>query len=309
MDFNTNFEELFYHALRIRLVEERIIQLYPSDVIQSPVHLSIGQEAVAVGACAALRPSDLLFCSYRGHAFYLAKGGSMPAMFAELYGRATGCGHGKAGSMHLAAPEVGLMGASAVVASTIPHAVGAALAANYQHKDQVIMAAFGDGATEEGVYHEALNLAALHHLPVVFLCENNKLAVHSSIAARQAYSIVNHVKQYGISAMSIEEGYDFQKISEVCTEVIARVRRTRSPQFLEIQTFRYKEHVGPGDDFHVGYRSQSQFEAWMACDPLFQYPELVEQFRPPILQEIEEAVEFAEHSPYPEKDMVLADVI
>ena len=172
-------DTLFYQALRIRLVEERIIELYPTDKIQSPVHLSIGQEAVAVGVCRSLRTTDLLFSSYRSHAFYLAKGGDLRTMFAELFGRVTGCCGGKAGSMHLAAPEVGFMGASAVVASTIPHAVGAALAAQrLKRTDQVIVVAFGDGATEEGVYHESLNFAGLHKLPLVLLCENNGLAVH-----------------------------------------------------------------------------------------------------------------------------------
>lgn len=196
MNFPGIYEELFYKALRIRLVEERIIELYPSDKIQSPVHLSIGQEAVAVCACQSLKQADLLFCSYRSHAFYRAKGGHLCEMFAELYGKATGCGRGKAGSMHLAAPEVGLMGSSAVVASTIPHAVGAALAAERLKKPQVIVAVFGDGATEEGVYHESLNFAALHKLPIVFFCENNGLAVHSKLEARQAYR-----QQYGFNSV------------------------------------------------------------------------------------------------------------
>ncbi len=309
MEYTTQFEELFYEALRIRLVEERIIDLYPSDVIQSPVHLSIGQEAVAVGACAGLTHRDLLFCSYRGHAFYLAKGGDLGLMFAELYGKATGCGHGKAGSMHLAAPEVGLMGASAVVASTIPHAVGAALATKSLQKDQVIMVAFGDGATEEGVFHESLNLAALHQLPVIFLCENNQLAVHASIQTRQAYSIIDHVKLYGIRAEKIEAGYDFERVAEICLQAIACVRETGTPYFLEIQTFRYKEHVGPGDDFDVGYRSPLALEQWKQHDPLEQHPALIKKYQPRITAEIDQAVEFAEKSPFPEKEMVLADVI
>ena len=162
MNFPNLYEDLFYKALRIRLVEECVIELYPSDKIQSPVHLSIGQEAVAVGVCQSLRPTDLLFCSYRSHAFYLAKGGDLDQMMAELYGKVTGCCEGKGGSMHLAAPEVGLMGASAIVASTIPHAVGAALAAKRLNKGHVIVAAFGDGATDEGAYHESLNFAVLH---------------------------------------------------------------------------------------------------------------------------------------------------
>ena len=194
--------------LRIRLVEERVIELYPSDKIQSPVHLSIGQEAVAVGACHSLRPTDLLFGTYRGHAFYLAKGGDLNQLMAELYGKATGCGRGKAGSMHLAAPEVGMMGSSAVVASTTPHAVGAALAAKMRKTDQVIMAVFGDGATDQGVHHESLNFAALHQVPLLFLCENNGLAVHTRRETRQAYTLVEQSALYGIPSVRLEEGYD-----------------------------------------------------------------------------------------------------
>src|SRR5215469_12682757 len=181
------FEALFRECLRIRLVEEKIIELYPSDRIQSPVHLSIGQEAVAVGTCETLRPTDLLFATYRSHAFYLAKGGDLNRMFAELYGRIDGLAKGKAGSMHLAAPDVGMMGSSAVVATNLPHAAGAALAARNRRTDQVIVCAFGDGATEEGVYHETLNFVALMQLPVVLLCENNGLAVHASQKERQSY--------------------------------------------------------------------------------------------------------------------------
>ena len=185
-------ERLIIGALRIRMVEERVIALYPSDRIQSPVHLGIGQEALAVGACHALRPADLLFATYRSHAFYLAKGGDLSRLFAELFGRRDGCARGKGGSMHLAAPEVGFMGTSAIVSSTIRPAVGAALAAERLAKDQVVVAAFGDGATEEGAYHESLNFAALHRLPVLFLCDNNGLAVHSPLASRQAYRIAEH---------------------------------------------------------------------------------------------------------------------
>ena len=147
------YRRLFRTALLIRLVEERIIELYPSDKIQSPVHLSIGQEAVAVGVCDGLRPDDLVFATYRSHGFYIAKGGGLDAMFAELYGRKGGVSGGKAGSMHLTAPEVGLMGSSAVVASTIPHAVGAGLSFKRRGSTRIAVAVFGDGATEEGVYH------------------------------------------------------------------------------------------------------------------------------------------------------------
>ena len=309
MNSTNVFEQLFFQALRIRLVEERIIELYPSDVIQSPVHLSIGQEAVAVGACHSLAEKDLLFCTYRSHAFYLAKGGKLNEMFAELYGKVTGCARGKAGSMHLTAPEVGLMGASAVVASTIPHAVGAALAAKRLDKNQVIVGVFGDGATEEGVYHESLNFAALHRLPVIFLCENNGLAVHSFRKVRQNFEIFEHAQSYGLRSYNIQDGYDFVKIAEVMTDVIAHVRNAQEPAFVEIQTFRYKEHVGPGDDFSCGYRNIEELQNWKRHDPLEQFSALVEAFRPVIMQEIEEAVRFAEDSPFPSIEELLCDVV
>ena len=302
-------ETLLYRSLRIRRVEERIIQLYPSDTIQSPVHLSIGQEAVAVGACHALTPSDLLFCSYRSHAFYLAKGGDLGAMFAELYGKATGCGRGKAGSMHLAAPEVGLMGASAVVASTVPHAVGAALAAKRLGKPQVVMAAFGDGATDQGVYHESLNYAALHRLPVLFLCEDNGLAVHSRPAARQAYRIAEHAAAYGLPVTTVAEGWDPLAVHETLGRVIAEVREERTPRFVHVRTFRYREHVGPGEDWTAGYRSREELERWQARDPLIHERALVAAFEPSIRAEIDAAVAFAERSPWPDEAQLLADVL
>jgi len=309
MNSKNVFEQLFFQALRIRLVEERIIELYPSDVIQSPVHLSIGQEAVAVGACYSLTKNDLIFCTYRSHAFYLAKGGNLREMFAELYGKITGCAGGKAGSMHLAAPEVGLMGASAVVASTIPHAVGAALAAKRLSKDQVIVGVFGDGATEEGVYHESLNFAALHRLPVIFLCENNGLAVHSFRKARQNFDILGHAQSYGLPVYHISQGYDFVKVAETMSEVIAHVRTSQEPVFVEIQTFRYKEHVGTGEDYSCGYRNLEEFQSWKRQDPLENFPALVEAFRPMIMQEIDAAVHFAESSPFPSSEELLRDVV
>jgi TPP-dependent pyruvate/acetoin dehydrogenase alpha subunit len=309
MVFPSLYDELFYKALKIRLVEEKIIELYPSDKIQSPVHLSIGQEAVAVGICQSLLPTDLLFGSYRGHAFYLAKGGNLREFFAELYGKVTGCGQGKAGSMHLAAPDVGFMGSSAVVASTIPHAIGAALATRQLNKDQAIVCVFGDGATEEGVYHESLNFASLHQLPIILICENNGLAVHSHLRARHSYKILEHAKTYGIATMQITDGYDFLKIHEVFSHIAAEVKQTQSPHLLEIHTYRYKEHVGPGDDFQAGYRVIEQLQQWQAKDPLILDRDSVAKYRDIIVQEIDDAVAFAESSPFPGREYLLADVI
>ncbi|CAN5884364.1 thiamine pyrophosphate-dependent dehydrogenase E1 component subunit alpha [soil metagenome] len=302
------YRRLFRSALLIRLVEERIIDLYPSDKIQSPVHLSIGQEAVAVGVCDALLPGDLVFATYRSHGFYIAKGGSLDAMFAELYGRKGGISGGKAGSMHLAAPEVGLMGSSAVVASTIPHGVGAAMSFKRRGTKQIAVTVFGDGATEEGVYHESLNFAALTKVPVLFLCEDNGLAVHSHRPVRQAYSLPSHAATFGIASRRVEEGWDMMAIRKATLEAAATVR-AGEPFVLEIVTSRYKEHVGVGEDFHFNYRSSDDVDAWKRRDPLIVDTQLVEALRPELEREIAEAVAFAEASPPPGRAELLTDVI
>jgi len=299
---------LFREALRTRLVEEKIIELYPTDKIQSPVHLSIGQEAVAVGVCESLTPQDLLFSTYRGHAYYLAKGGDLKAMMAELYGRIDGFAKGKAGSMHLAAPEAGMMGSSAVVGSTIPHAVGAALAARFRRTDQIIVATFGDGATEQGSYHESLNFCALHKLPVLFICENNGLAVHASLAERHSYSIIEHARVFGIESSRIEHGWDFVEIGDRVAEAVSAMRRDAAPRLIEILTCRYREHVGPGEDFAAGYRSASEVDAWKAKDPLIQDRHLAQSLRDGLAGEIAAAVAFAEASQPPGPSELLTDV-
>tara|TARA_R110000787_G_scaffold14819_18_gene45610 strand:- start:235 stop:2310 length:2076 start_codon:yes stop_codon:yes gene_type:complete len=303
-----SYDELFERALLIRQAEERIIALYPDDKVQSPVHLSIGQEAVAVGVCAALAPDDWVFCSYRSHAFFLAKGGDLNAMFAELYGKATGGAGGKAGSMHLTAPEVGLMGSSAVVASTIPHAVGAAYASKLNGDGRVHVAVFGDGATEEGVYHESMNFAALHKLPVLFVCENNGFAVHSRPEARQAYGIGEHARAYGIAVHKIDAGYDFQQVHDGVAPLVEALRRGDGPQFVEIATCRYKEHVGPNDDFDAGYRSIDEISEWRKRDPLLIDRETVERLQPSVERDIDAAVAHAEQSPWPGRDALLTDI-
>ena len=302
-------EELFYQSLRIRMVEEKLIELYPADKIQSPVHLSIGQEAVASGLCRTLLPTDLLFATYRSHAFYLAKGGDLKQMMAELYGKSSGGCGGKAGSMHLAAPEVGFMGSSAVVASAIPHAVGAALAAKRLGKDQVIVTVFGDGATEQGVFHESLNFAALQRVPVLFVCENNGLAVHSQQRARQSYDVLELAKVYGLPVTSIAEGYDDHIIFQRMQSIVSRVRTTAQPQLVEIKTFRYKEHVGPGEDWDAGYRHRQDLVRWQQQDPLINRSDLVARFEHSIREEIAEAVIFAEASLWPSEEALLTDVI
>lgn len=308
ISFNSTYENLFYQALRIRLVEEKIIELYPFDKIQSPVHLSIGQESVAVTLCSQLKKDDWLFINYRGHAFYLAKNGPMPELFAELFGKRTGLSQGKAGSMHLADPEHGLMGSSAVVGSTISHAVGAALASKIKGEKRVFVAVFGDGATEQGVYHESLNFAALHKLPILFLCENNGLAVHTSLSERQSYNILSHGRSYGIESMLMEESYNFLALHDFFASAINKVKELCLPLLVEVKTCRYKEHVGPLDDFDAGYRSIEEVKTWQLKDPLINDKPLLDKFIPYIQKEIDMAVSFAENSPFPAADDLLTDI-
>ena len=308
MENSEIYKDLFYQAMRIRLVEEKIIELYPSDLIQSPVHLSIGQEAVAVGVCANLNLDDWVFINYRGHAFYLAKGGPMPEFFAELMGKKNGQSKGKAGSMHLASPKQGIMGASAVVGSTISHAVGAALISKIKNENRIFVTTFGDGALEQGVFNESLNFASLHKVPVLFLCEDNNLAVHSPKSERQSFSLKSLIGSYGIPFYEIEEGYDFLKVQQKSKIAIDDVRNSNRPVFLKISTARYKEHVGPGEDFSAGYRNESDINKWKALDPIITDKKLFIEFLEKINNEIEVAIKFGIESPLPDREDLLSDV-
>jgi TPP-dependent pyruvate/acetoin dehydrogenase alpha subunit len=307
--------ERFYRALyRIRRIEEEIARLYPTDKIKSPIHLSIGQEAVAVGVCEALRPEDIVFSTYRSHAHYLAKGGDLPAMIAELYGKATGCARGRGGSMHLIDLSHGVMGGSAVVGTTIPHAVGYALAMKYQHEPRVVVSFFGDGAIEEGVFHESLNFAKLKQLPILFVCENNLYAIHTHQTKRQGFpDICTLVRGYGIPAERIENN-DVFAIHEKTRTVVEMLRQGElGPYFLECMTYRQREHVGPNLDFHLGYRTQAEAEPWLRGDPMEQLGTmLTAEARGPIDAEVEaeiaRAIAFAESSPFPEASELEADV-
>ncbi|WP_413204341.1 thiamine pyrophosphate-dependent enzyme [Rhodospirillum sp. A1_3_36] len=305
---DSSSEELFRAALMIRRVEERICDIYASDRIQSPVHLSIGQEAVAVGVCACLTPEDWLFSSYRSHAYYLAKGGDLKRMFAELCGKVDGDAKGKAGSMHLTAPEVGLMGSSAVVASTLPHAVGAAFGFRRQAKGAIVVVTFGDGATDEGVFHESMNAAALYKVPLLFLCEDNGLAVHSEKGARQSYDIPTLASQYGMPVTVIEDGHDVEVVRAKVAAEVARLRAGEGPRFVLVKTYRYKEHVGPGDDFDAGYRGREAFDRWRALDPLLTDGDTRNRLLPGVEADIDAALAFAEESPWPGPEELCSDV-
>ncbi|MDD4996938.1 MAG: thiamine pyrophosphate-dependent dehydrogenase E1 component subunit alpha [Syntrophales bacterium] len=299
--------ERFYRSIyRIRRVEEEIARIYPTDKIKSPVHLSIGQEFVSVGVCEALNPQDVVFGTYRGHAMYLAKGGDLKKMIAELYGKATGCAAGVGGSMHLICREKGVMGTSAIVGTTIPVSVGYALGRKYMKSDVVTVSFFGDGAVDEGAFHESMNFAALKKLPVIFVCENNSYAIHSHHLSRHdSDNICERVRSYGITAARIEDG-DIFAVHEFIKSKIGEIRgREGGPVFLECLTCRWKEHVGPNEDFDLGYRNREEVDCWMQRDPLRTLKSsLASGVRMAIESEIEaeiaDAFRFAEESPFPD---------
>jgi pyruvate dehydrogenase E1 component alpha subunit len=298
-------EYLYRECCRIRMVEEKVVELYPTDKIKSPVHLSIGQEAISVGVCAALSPGDVAFGTYRSHALYLAKGGDLRAMIAELYGKVTGCARGKAGSMHLGDVSAGIMNASAVVATGVPHAVGYALALRMRRSKAVVVAFFGDGAMDEGVFHESLNFAVLKRLPVLFVCENNDYAIYSALADRASERhLARRAAGYGLNSRRIEGG-DIFAIRDGATRAVAAIRSGGGPEFLECMTFRWRDHVGPAEDRGFGYRSDDLLDDWIAEDQVRRLAELLPPQRraeidSAIRKEIEAAVEFAENSAFPD---------
>jgi pyruvate dehydrogenase E1 component alpha subunit len=293
----------------IRLCEERIADLCESGEVRCPCHLCIGQEAVAVGACSALAETDYVWGGHRSHGHYLAKGGDIKALIAEILGRATGCAGGRGGSMHLIAREVGILGTVPLVAATIPLAVGAALAAKLRRESRVSVAFFGDGATEEGHFHESLNLAALHRLPVVFVCENNFYASHLHLTERHLLDNLDKAGDlHGVPGRRVD-GNDAVAVYDATGTAIERARRGEGPTLLECRTFRWRGHVGPALDVDVGVRRRIDLESWHERDPIAEVrrrlvgagvdaSELdvtVKEVR----VVIDDAVAFARSSPYP----------
>jgi len=251
-----------------------------------------------------LRVDDVVAPTYRGHAAYLAKGGPLRGLFAELYGKVTGVAGGKGGSMHLIDMAHYVLGASAVVGTTIPVAVGFALALKRSKSDRVAVAFFGDGATEEGVFAESLNFASLQKLPVLFVCENNYYAIHTPITRRWATNrLCERVETYGIPAHRVDDS-DVFDLRTLAAGAVARMRHGEGPSFIECRTYRWREHVGPNEDYDQGYRARDDFNRWLKDDQMERVGRMLSderraQIDSEIELEIADAVEFAESSPYP----------
>ena len=312
--------DLFRQMYRIRAVEEEIAYRYPQGKMRCPVHLSIGQEAIPAVFAETIRSTDFAVSTHRGHAHYLAKGGDLHAMIAEIYGKATGCAKGKGGSMHLIDLAVNFMGTSAIVGNSIPVGVGLALSAQLHKTDQISCVFLGDGAVEEGVFYESVNFAAVRKLPVLFICENNLYSVYSPLSVRQpkGRSIAKMVEAMGIR-VATGAATDVLACHQIMKDAVASVRTGQGPCFLEFATYRWREHCGHNYDNDIGYRTQDEFLSWQALDPLtnmeatLTQPEtmlqtVVAQIKADITAEIQAAFLAAESDPFPAAAEAYQDV-
>jgi len=310
---------MYQTMLKIRLFEEKLIELYPQQEIRCPVHLYIGQEAIAAGVCMNLKRYDYVFSNHRSHGHYIAKGGDLKLLAAELYGKASGCSKGKGGSMHLVAPEINFLGSSAIVGGGIPLAVGTALASSIQLRKRISIAFFGDGGVDQGVFHEGLNFASLKKLPVIFVCENNFYATNSPQCARQPLdNIFERAKSYGMPGIRVD-GNNVLDVFAATEKAVVHARSGKGPTLIECRTYRYRAHVGPDCDFESGCRPKEELDNWLKRCPLKRFEKFLlgkaivskselSKTSNKLKQEIEEAIAFGKRSPFPDVKELLEDV-
>jgi pyruvate dehydrogenase E1 component subunit alpha len=267
-------QELLRTMLLIRRFEELCAELYSATRIRGFLHLYVGEEAVATGVMSALRPDDAVVSTYREHGHALARGVPLDSVMAEMFGRQTGCSRGRGGSMHLFHKETNFVGGNAVVAGGIPLAVGLALADRMQGRDRVTACFFGDGAVAEGEFHEAMNLAALWRLPVLFCCENNRYAMGTSLAKEHAQTdLALRASSYGMAAWPVD-GMDVLAVEDAATRAVEEIRGGGAPVFLELRTYRFRAHSMYDPD---RYRTKDEIAAWRAHDPLLGFQELMQK--------------------------------
>ena len=313
---NNSPKELYFSMLRIRMVEEKIAELYSEQEMRCPVHLSIGQEAVAVGVCDHLENQDIVMSAHRAHAHYLAKGGDLKSMIAELYGKASGCAMGKGGSMHLVDLESGFFAAVPIVGSTIPIAVGVAWAFKLKKSSNIVTVFLGDGATEEGVFFESLDFASLKNVPILFVCENNFYSVYSQLNVRQSPDRKLSVlaESHGIKSFT-GDGNNIDQVSKISKEAVEYIKENNCPAFIELDTFRWLEHCGPNGDDHLGYRVKGELTQWLKRDPIDLFKsKIIENheidnkditdIKQAISSEIESAFKFAKESEFPAQNVL-----
>ncbi|MEW6599725.1 MAG: thiamine pyrophosphate-dependent dehydrogenase E1 component subunit alpha [Nitrospirota bacterium] len=305
--------------LLIRRFEEKIIEVYPVQDMKTPVHLYIGEEAIAAGVCAHLKKEDYLFTTHRSHGHCLAKGSSPEMLYAEFYGRSTGCSKGKGGSMHPVDPENGILGTTAIVGGGIPLAAGTALASKMKKDGKISVTFFGDGASEEGTFHESLNFASLKQLPVIFICENNSYATTSPIWQRQPHdNIAKRASGYNIPGITVD-GNSVLEVYEAAGEAVQRARDGRGPTLIECRTYRWKGHVGPDCDHEKGCRPMEDLNKWKERCPVVMFRDFLinnsvitetqyNDMLAEIDREMDRSISAARESAMPEKEELLKDV-
>lgn len=308
--------------LRVRCVEEVLAELYKQQEMRTPTHFGIGQEAVAAGVCGALWKEDVVYSHHRCHTHYLAKGGSLFGLAAELYGRVDGCSRGRGGSVHLHDHKAGFVASSAILGEMVAVATGSALAFCMDGAQRVAVCFFGEAAMEEGVVYESLNFASLRKLPVLFVCENNGYSTESPISARQPADteLCERVRAFKIRAEKID-GNDVFAVHSSARKATADCRNGAGPVFLECLTYRWREHVGPYFDYELGrtYRTKKEIDQWIADCPVNRSGEALiaagtattkdlKQWRSEIEREIHQVVEAARQSPLPDAQSLLENV-
>tara|TARA_Y100000590_G_scaffold469869_1_gene660260 strand:- start:11829 stop:12794 length:966 start_codon:yes stop_codon:yes gene_type:complete len=313
-------KNIYYQFYRIRTVEEDLAKKYHEQKMRCPVHLSSGQEAVAAVFSKLVKKYDYAVSTHRGHAHYLAKGGNLNKMIAEIYGKKDGCSSGKGGSMHLVDLNANFMGTTAIVGNSMPIGVGLGLSIKIKREKGISFVFLGDGAVESGAFYESLNFSAVKKLPVVFICENNLYSVYSSLNVRQPKkrNIFKLAKEIGINSYFCD-GMDTIKIFKTLNKVVSRARKGFGPQFIEFSTYRWREHCGPNYDNHIGYRSEKEYILWKKKDPflklkkniLYNYPKQkinLEKIELKIKKEVNKAFIKAQNSNFPNKSNLFKDV-
>lgn len=305
--------ELYQTMLRIRRFEEKVVDLYARQMVRGIVHLYIGEEAVATGVCANLRSNDYITSTHRGHGHCIAKGGELRYMMAELFGKATGYCKGKGGSMHIANFDLGILGANGLVGGGMPIAGGAGLSIKMRGTDQVVASFFGDGACNQGIFHESLNLAAVWKLPVIYVCENNQYAI--SVAARRVGSIEDYYLRkdaYGIKGCKVD-GNDVLAVYEATEEAVKRARQGEGPTLIECKTYRWRGHYEGEGDRTFTYRKKEEIEEWVKKCPIKRFEKTLlergimkesglKRIEKEVGRELEDAIQFASDSPEPKPE-------
>jgi TPP-dependent pyruvate/acetoin dehydrogenase alpha subunit len=308
---------MYERMLKIRHFETKVGELFATGDMPGFVHLYLGEEAVAVGACAALGDEDYITSTHRGHGHIIAKGGELKFMMAELYGKATGYNKGKGGSMHIAAPQLGILGADGIVGGGIPIATGSGLSAKLQRTGRVTICFFGDGASNQGTFHESINIAASFGLPVIYVCENNLFGVgtRQCPAVRKIENVADRAVGYGIPGVVVD-GNDVLAVYEAASEAVKRARAGEGPTLMECKTYRWHTHFEGEPDT---YRDPAEVKAWVAKEPigrlkatLLKEKVLTEDeaqaIEQGVVEELEAAIRFAYDSPAPDLAEALTDV-